>query len=152
MTPEQWKVEISTRLDKDLVELIQKTDFCTEPPVIPPEITFPFMMVFHRKKISVRNNNYLVGTAIFKLCDIMIQKRNLAHKGWPNMTLMFDLPEFMIKYQHANRYVSWCFQDWNDLERVISENDKLLIPELKTLFPCPATQIKEKKGQFKLIF
>lgn len=137
----QWDAE----LDKfDLTE--------PEEPVIPPEITFPFMMVFHRNKISQRNNNYLVGCAIFRLCDISILKRNLAHKGWPNMTLMFDLPDFMHVCENQNRYVSWIFQNWQDIERVLSSNDKQLIPDLMDLFPCPCTQVMEKKGQFKIIF
>ncbi|HAH24900.1 MAG TPA: hypothetical protein DCL77_14295 [Prolixibacteraceae bacterium] len=141
--------------DREAAAIIQKyfgDNYPPIEPVIPPEITFPFMMVFHRKKISQRNNNYLVASPIFQLCDIAILKRNLAHKGWPNMTLMFDLPDFMIKNKHPYRYLSWIFQDWNDLERILSPSDKLLIPDLNTQFPCPSTQILTKKGQYKLIF
>jgi len=123
-----------------------------EEPIIPPEITFPFMMVFHRKKISQRNNNYLAAAAIFKLCDLSILKRNFAHKGWPNMTLMFDLPEFMMDCENHNRYVLWGFRNWKDIERVLSPKDKMLIPDMMELFPCPNTQILTKKGQYKLIF
>lgn len=148
---EPFKPDLS-RWDKELVEYVAKKPFMTTEPEIPEEIKFPFMMVFHRKKISQRNNNYLVGCAIMKLCDMSVLKSNLKHKGWPNMTLMFDLPKFMIPHETDNRYVSWIFQNWMDLERVLSPSDKLLVPALMELFPCPSTQVLTKKGQYKLIF
>ncbi|MGV8136508.1 MAG: hypothetical protein AB2L20_14965 [Mangrovibacterium sp.] len=140
--------------DAELVEMIRKyfpAGYPPQPPVVPPELTFPFMMVFYRKKVTDRNYRYLAAAAIHNLSDMVILKRNLKHKGWPTMTLMFDLPDFMTDIS-GYRYRMYWFQNWDDIARILSPADRELIPELKELFPCPQGQVKDKKGQYRLIF
>jgi len=140
--------------DTELAEMIQKyfpDGYPPKPPVVPPEIQFPFMMVFHRKKVTDQNYRYLAAAAIHNISDMIILKRNLKSKGWPTMTMMFDLPDFM-KIDTGFRYRMWWFQNWDDISRILSPSDLELLPDLKELFPCPTGQVKDKKGQYKLIF
>jgi hypothetical protein len=152
-SPEQKRLreEMNERWDRELAELIAKSPIPAGPPEIPPGITFPFLMVYHRKKVSNRNNNYLMAAVIENIGDLTIISRNLAHKGWPNKTLMFDIPEFMLGWV-TNRYMYWRYNNWDEIAPDLSDSDRMLIPELKKLFPCPTTQVVDKKGQYKLIF
>ncbi len=143
----QWDVQV-----KEMIQKYFPDGYPPEPPVVPPCIKFPFMVVFHRNKISSRNNDYLVAVAVFKMSDLAVCKRSLKHKGWPNMTLMFDLPEFMKNDHFNNRHIYWFYRNWDDIERHLSPTDKMLLPDLKELYPCPITRVKDKKGQFKLVF
>lgn len=136
--------------NQQLKELIEREPIPTEP-IIPPEITFPFMMVYYRKKPTLRNSNYLMAVAIFTIADYCITKRNLKHKGWSVSTLMFDLPEFMKDDCNYSRYSLYKYHDWNSISRILSEEDKMLLPQLIDLFPCKTIYFKEKNGQLKFI-
>lgn len=136
--------------DDQLIELINKYPI-PEEPIVPPEIRFPFMMIYYRKKPSLRNNNYLMAVAIFSISDYSITRKNLSHKGWSTETLMFDLPEFMRDDHELNRYLYYKFHDWDHISRILSTEDKTLLLQLKDLFPCKTVYLKEKNGQYKFI-
>lgn len=137
--------------DRQLIDFINKNPI-PEEPIIPLEITFPFMMVYYRKKLSLRNHNYLLAVAIFSIADYASSKRSIVHKGWATPTLMFDLPEFMKDDHLNNRYIYYKFHDWNSIEHILSVQDKLLIPNMEELFPCnKLVKLREKNGQYKFI-
>ena len=128
---------LNEKWDKEIQEMIQKSHFFTEPIVVPDEIKFPFLMVFYRKKVTSRNTNYLLAAPIMGITDIAVQRRSIKHHGWPIMTLMFDLPEWMIPDETATRYEYWKFDNWNHIKKHLSKTDQLLIPDLEIMFPCP---------------
>lgn len=138
------------QFDRELAAFISKTPIPKEPE-IPAEITFPFMMVFYRKKPSLRNHNYLMAVAIFSIADLTVCVRSLTHKGWPVMTLIFDLPDFMQDDQKNNRYIYYKFQSWSDIIPILSDSDKMLITDMGEMYPCKIAYMKEKSGQLKFI-
>jgi hypothetical protein len=140
----------SEEWDKQLLELIEKYPI-PKIPEIPPGITFPFMIVYYRKKLSLRNNNYLMAVPIFTIADHYIIRRNLTHKGWPIQTLIFDIPEFMKSDHEYSRYSLYKYHDWDHINKILSDEDKKLLPQLKELYPCKTTYMKEKNGQYKFI-
>ena len=83
-------------------------------PTCPPEIKFPFLAVFYRKKISRRNNTYLVAVAIQNYGDIVSLQRNLKHKGWPTLAMTFILIDYFLPDFKLNRYLFHNFQNWDN--------------------------------------
>lgn len=145
----KMRIERDEEWDKQLEEFIQKNP---PAPEFPAEIIkFPFMMVYYRKKISARNRKYLVAVGLESPCDFSIVSRNLKHKGWPVMAMYFDLPEWMMQTPEQTRYSYYTFLNWDSIERIISSDERKMIPDLKEMFPCPITQIKEKSGQYTLV-
>ena len=148
----QSREDINARFDQELIEFIEKAPIPAGPPIIPDGIVFPFMMVYHRKRVTASNNNYLVAVVIASIGDLSMCKRSLTHKGWPTMAMMFDVPEHMKDDPMQNRVLFHKFQNWDYLSSVLTEEEKQIIPDLKKMYPCPETQVKGKKGQYKLIF
>lgn len=120
-------------------------------PVRMDKIKYPFMIVFYRKKISLRNSKYLALCVIRTFSDYSNFKRNLKHKGWGLETMLFDLSKSMEHIRHDVRMIYKKYQNWDDLGKDLSNRDRSFIPMLKQKYPCPETQLKDKKGQYKII-
>lgn len=151
-TQQAWNKKVQERMDTELEEAIAR--FRPAPPCpVWLQAMFPFMMIYYRKKISVRNTNYLIATPIYSYAELNEISRNLKHKGWPFLTNFWDIPAFMFKWKTYNRYCYLKIQNWEEAERILSAFDRHFIPDMNEKFPCPPTSILEKKtNQYKLIF
>jgi hypothetical protein len=139
--------------EQEMLSFLDRLEREAARPEIPEALKFPFIVVAKRKKLSERNNHYLAAFLVRSLSDFAIMSRNLKHKGYPVLCIMFEAPGWMIERQEqSNRFLWYRFQNWKDLSRWITPAEKMIIPDLEQMFPCPATQIKMKTGQFKLIF
>lgn len=147
------RAEMNAEWDRQLAEMISSGRYDYKEPILPREIQFPIMVAFHRKKVSQRNTWYLMVAVCHSIGDVCSIERNLAHKGWGTMAMTFDAPQWMIQRQsESNRNLYWRFQDWADMSRIMSISDRVMVDDLNDQYPCPTTQIKNKKGQYTLIF
>lgn len=120
-------------------------------PIIPEGIKFPMLMVLYRKKISIRNSQYLVALPLHSFNGINGYLRNLKHKGWGIKAMTLKLDPRLKTSEFSNRMIFYKYQNWDELSKIVSKDELCLIPELKRKFPCPEQVLKDKKGQFKII-
>lgn len=135
----KYNVPLNFKVSKELQEMIKK-------------IEFPFIVVFYRKKVSLRNSNYLNLSVIRSLGDYGSLQRTLKHHGWPITAMTFKVCSQLLEFgKHNNRTMYIKLQNWDEVIKYLVEEEKYLIPIMKQLYPCPETQVKTKKGQYKLI-
>lgn len=135
----KYNVPLDFKVSKELQEMIKK-------------IEFPFTAVFYRKKVSLRNSNYLNLSVIRSLGDYGSLKRTFKHHGWPITAMTFKVCNQLLEFgKHNNRTMYIKLQNWDEVIKYIVKEEKCLIPIMKQLYPCPETQVKTKKGQYKLI-